>query len=146
MGVRRAGRVIAFQTLYRYEITREAVPDLLDFSWMDAPDRVQGESVDFARLLIAGTIERLAEVDEAIRRQLEHWDFTRLARVDLAVLRISAYSLLFLKDVPASVTIDEAIDIAREFGTPDSYRFVNGVLDGILKRQLGAAGRGRREA
>jgi N utilization substance protein B len=146
MGVRRAGRVIAFQTLYRYEITREALPGLLDFSWMDAPDRVQGESVDFARLLIAGTVERLAEVDEAIRRQLEHWDFSRLARVDLAVLRISAYSLLFLKDVPASVTIDEAIDIAREFGTDDSYRFVNGVLDGILKHQIGTAGPSRREA
>jgi N utilization substance protein B len=137
MGVRRAGRVIALQTLYRYEITREALPDLLDFSWMDAPQQVPPESVDFARLLIAGTVERLAEVDEAIRRQLEHWDFSRLARVDLAVLRISVYSLLFLKDVPASVTIDEAIDIAREFGTDDSYRFVNGVLDGILKHQLG---------
>ncbi len=72
--------------------------------------------------------------------------------MDLAVLRISVYSLLFLKDVPASVTIDEAIDIAREFGTDDSYRFVNGVLDGILKRQVGAAEEGgkpsrkRREA
>ncbi len=145
MGVRRAGRVIALQTLYRYEITREALPDLLDFSWLDEPQGVPAESLDFARLLIAGTVERLAEVDEAIRRQLEHWDFSRLARVDLAILRISAYSLLFLEDVPASVTIDEAIDIAREFGTDDSYRFVNGVLDGILKRQLGPAARKRRE-
>lgn len=137
MGVRRAGRIIAFQTLYRYDVTREAVADLLDFSWIDAPQRVSAESLDFARLLIAGTVERIAEVDAAIRRQLEHWDFSRLSRVDLAVLRVGAYSLLFLPDVPASVTIDEAIDIAREFGTDDSYRFVNGVLDGILKHQLG---------
>jgi len=136
MGVRRAGRVIAVQTLYRYEFTHETVPALLDFSWMDAPQQVHAESADFARLLIAGTVEKLGEVDDAIRRQLEHWDFSRLTRVDLAILRISVYSLLFLKDVPPSVTIDEAIDIAREFGTDDSYRFVNGVLDGILKHQL----------
>lgn len=136
MGVRRAGRVIAFQTLYRYDVTRESVPGLLDFSWMDAPESASAESLDFARLLIAGTVERIEEVDAAIRRQLEHWDFSRLSRVDLAILRISVYSLLFLADVPASVTIDEAIDIAKEFGTDDSYRFVNGVLDGILKHQL----------
>jgi N utilization substance protein B len=135
MGVRRAGRVIAFQTLYRYDVTREAVPELLDFSWMDSPGPASGESEDFARLLIGGTVERIAEIDAAIRNQLEHWDFSRLSRVDLAILRISVYSLLFLSDVPASVTIDEAIDIAKEFGTDDSYRFVNGVLDGILKRQ-----------
>lgn len=137
MGVRRAGRVIAFQTLYRYDVTREPVSGLLDFSWIDAPERLSAESLDFARLLIAGTVERIDEVDAAIRRQLEHWDFSRLSRVDLAVLRIGVYSLLFLPDVPASVTIDEAIDIAREFGTDDSYRFVNGVLDGVLKHQLG---------
>ncbi len=142
MGVRRAGRIIAFQTLYRYDVTHEAVPDLLDFSWLDDPQRVSAETLDFARLLIAGTVERIAEVDAAIRRQLEHWDFSRLSRVDLAVLRVGVYSLLFLPDVPASVTIDEAIDIAREFGTDDSYRFVNGVLDGILKHQIGGASGG----
>jgi N utilization substance protein B len=143
MGVRRAGRVIAFQTLYRYDVTREDVPGLLDFSWMDSREPVSRESLDFARLLVAGTVERIGEVDEAIRRQLEHWDFARLSRVDLAILRMSAYSLLFLPDVPASVTIDEAIDIAREFGTDDSYRFVNGVLDGILKRQPESGGAAR---
>jgi len=143
MGVRRAGRVIAFQTLYRYDVTRESVSDLLDFSWMDSLDRASGESLDFARLLIGGTVEKIAEVDAAVRRQLEHWDFSRLARVDLAILRISAYSLLFLPDVPASVTIDEAIDIAKEFGTDDSYRFVNGVLDGILKRKPDPAAEGQ---
>lgn len=148
MGVRRAGRVIAFQTLYRHELTHEAVAELLDFSWMDSPERVSAESVDFARLLIAGTVEKLAEVDAAIRRQLEHWDFTRLSRVDLAILRISVYSLLFLGDVPGSVTIDEAIDIAREYGTDDSYRFVNGVLDAVLKHQLasGESGPGKTPA
>jgi N utilization substance protein B len=74
-------------------------------------------------------------VDRSIIRQLEHWDFSRLNKVDLAILRISAYCLLFQSDIPPSVTIDEAIDIAKEFGTDDSYRFINGVLDGIRKQR-----------
>ncbi len=55
--------------------------------------------------------------------------------MDLAILRLSAYCLLFQQDIPSSVTIDEAVDIAKEFGTDDSYRFINGVLDGIRKQR-----------
>ncbi len=136
MGVRRKGRILAFQAIYSYEIARPDVADLLQLSWMDN-DRLEGlqpETLAFARLLIAGTVERLDAVDEVIKGQLEHWDFSRLSKVDLAILRMSAYSLLFQKDIPATVTIDEAVDIAKEFGTDDSYRFINGVLDGIRKQ------------
>ncbi len=72
-------------------------------------------------------------IDEKIKEHLEHWDFSRLSRVDLAILRMSVFCLLYQPDIPATVTIDEAIDIAREFGTDDSYRFINGVLDSIQK-------------
>ncbi len=68
-----------------------------------------------------------------IKAHLKNWDFSRLNRVDLAVLRLSTYALMFQDDVPPSIVIDEAIDIAKEFGTDDSFRFVNGVLDGIKK-------------
>ena len=91
------------------------------------------ESIDFARLIAWGTIQNLTEIDEQIKTQLEHWDFSRLNKVDQALLRIGVYSLLFQKDIPASVTIDEAVDISKEYGTDESYRFVNGVLDGIRK-------------
>jgi N utilization substance protein B len=82
-----------------------------------------------------GTLEHIEEIDEVLKKRLEHWDFTRLGKVDLAILRISIYALLFQKDIPASVTIDEAIDLAKHYGSEDSYRFVNGVLDGV-RRQL----------
>ena len=136
MGVRRTGRVIAFQTLFRYDFTDEPADSLLDFSWIE-PERLEAlktESMDFARLLILGTLENIEEVDRAITDQLEHWDFSRLARVDLAVLRMSVFCLLFQQSIPATVTIDEAIDIAKKYGTTDSYRFVNGVLDGMRKK------------
>ena len=137
MGSRRSGRIIAFQSLYRYETTREDLSTLLDFSWMD--ESAPAETTAFARLLIAGTIENLDQVDEAIKKQLEHWDFARLSRVDLAILRMSAYSLIHQSDIPHSVPIDEGIDIARQFSGSDSYRFVNGILDGIRKRCEGGS-------
>ena len=94
------------------------------------------DTVAFARLLIQGALENLARIDETIKGQLENWDFTRLNRVDLALLRMSVYCLLFQQDIPASVTIDEAVDISKTYGTADSYRFVNGVLDGVRKKLL----------
>ena len=136
MGARRKARIIAFQSLYRFDLTAAPVDELLEFSWMDSDkfSNLKNETILFARLLITGTIDNQTEIDAAIQNQLEHWDFSRLSRVDLAILRISAYCLLMQREIPASVTIDEAIDIAKQFGSDDSYRFVNGVLDGIRKR------------
>jgi N utilization substance protein B len=141
MSSRRKGRIIAFQALFSWEATRTPVSQLLDFLWLDADKRsVLDETVAaFARHLISGTIENIDEIDALIKKHLKNWDFSRLNRVDLAVLRMSVYSLSHQSDVPASIVIDEAVDISKEFGTDDSYRFVNGVLDGIRKT-LSAAG------
>ncbi len=111
--------------------------ELLDFSWLDDEKRssLPQETLLFSRLLIQGTLERLPQIDDAIRGQLENWDFSRLSRVDLAILRVSTYCLLFQEDIPATVTIDEAVDISKTYGAADSYRFVNGVLDGIRKQR-----------
>ena len=139
MGARRKGRIIAFQSLYRYDISGAAIEELLDFSWLDG-ERAQKlaiETVSFARLLIQGAIENLPQIDTVIKGQLENWDFSRLNRVDLAILRMSVYCLLHQQDIPATVTIDEAVDISKTFGTSDSYRFVNGVLDGVRKKYVG---------
>jgi transcription antitermination protein NusB len=143
MGTRRQGRILAFQSLFRYDLSQAALPDLLDFSWSQGggiEDPAYDEACAFARLLISGTLEHLPEIDRQIKAQLQHWDFDRLARVDCANLRMSVYALLFQKDIPASVTIDEAIDIAKEFGSDDSYKFINGVLDAIAKKPDAPAG------
>jgi N utilization substance protein B len=68
-----------------------------------------------------------------IRRHLENWDISRLNRVDLAILRMSVYTLMYQSELAPSIVINEAIGIAKEFGTDDSYRFINGVLDGIRR-------------
>ncbi|TVQ38395.1 MAG: transcription antitermination factor NusB [Spirochaetaceae bacterium] len=137
MGNRRQGRILAFQALYCWDAAGPPAEQLLSFGWLDgeAGVCVPARAREFAELLIAGTIDNIESIDRHIREQLHHWDFGRLARVDLAILRVGVYALLYQPDIPASVTIDEAIDIAREYGAEESYRFVNGVLDGVRKGQ-----------
>ena len=147
MGARHDGRIIAVQTLYRYEIARASLTELLDFSWIDAQrlPHLAPATLEFASLLIAGCIENLAALDAAISRHLEHWDIDRVARVDLSVLRLGAYCLLFQQEIPAEVTLNESVAVAKEFGSDDSYRFVNGVLDSLRKEGSGLAGSATRQ-
>ncbi|MDR0496496.1 MAG: transcription antitermination factor NusB [Treponema sp.] len=139
MASRRKGRILAFQALYswdvRYSQTGDTsiADDLLDFPWVTNNLQLDEEMTSFSRLLIAGTVENIVSVDRLIEKHLENWELKRLNRVDLAVLRMSVYSLMFQTDIHPSIVIDEAIDISKEFGTNDSYRFVNGVLDSIRK-------------
>ncbi|MEJ2664167.1 MAG: transcription antitermination factor NusB [Spirochaetia bacterium] len=136
MGSRRKGRILAFQSLYRYDFSQEEISELCDFSWMgeDRIKKLQQDTLAFAHILISGTIENIGFIDEIIKNQLEHWDFERVSKVDLAILRMSIYCLIFESDIPASVTIDEAIDIAKQFGNEESFRFINGILDGVCKK------------
>ena len=136
MGSRRKARVLALQALYSWDFTGNSLESLVQFPWIDEErrEKYDEQTFAFAALLVRGTLEKREEIDEAIRNQLEHWDFSRLAKVDLAILRFSIYSLHYQNDIPHSVTIDEAIDLAKEYGNDDSYRFINGVLDGVRKR------------
>jgi N utilization substance protein B len=111
------------------------IEDLTCFSWLDEEKLKsldEGMAV-FSRVLITGTIENIEDIDNIIKKHLENWDISRLNRVDLAILRISVYALLYQKELSPSIIIDEAIGISREYGTDDSFKFVNGVLDSIRK-------------
>lgn len=129
---RHRGRLLAVQALYSFDVGGVDADELSRFSWVDD---LSDEARAFPALLLGGTIEHLPEVDAAIAANLEHWTIDRLARVDLAILRASAYALLFQPDIPAQVTIDEAVELAKELSTPEAYRFVNGVLDAIRRRR-----------
>ena len=141
MASRRKARILAFQAIYAWDSSGGQAEGILDFNWLEDDKRasLNEEVATFARLLIAGTLESIDAVDAAINSHLQNWSFERLKRVDLAVLRIGAYSLLFQRDIPAQITIDEAIEIAKEYGSEDSYRFINGVLDGIWKTESAKA-------
>jgi len=134
MGARRQARICAFQSLYAWEDSKPPIDELLNFEWLESKPKEAARS--FASLLVIGTIDNIERIDEQIREHLTKWSFDRLSKVDLANLRTSAYALLFQQDIPPSVTIDEAVEIAKKFGSDESYRFVNGVLDGISKAPL----------
>jgi N utilization substance protein B len=134
MASRRKGRILAFQALYFWESSNHVpVEELTGFAWLEEEKQasLDEDIAVFSRALIAGAIENIDDIDSMIREHLENWDISRLNRVDLAILRISAYTLMFQSDIAPSIVIDEAIGICREFGTDDSYKFVNGVLDSI---------------
>jgi N utilization substance protein B len=132
---RRKGRILAFQALYSYDAGNIDLETLLSFSWVegDVLQRMGEDSLAFARILVSGTVDHLKEIDEVIASHLANWDFNRLNKVDLAVLRISVYPLMFQPDIHPSIIIDEAIDISKEFGTDESFKFINAVLDNIRK-------------
>jgi transcription antitermination factor NusB len=142
MAGRRKGRILAFQAIYAWDVSRRSLSELLDFDWVEEEklEKLGEDGTAFPRLIIAGTVEHIAEIDDCIKAHLTNWDFDRLNKVDLAILRMSVYSLLYQKDLHPSIIIDEAIDISREFGSDESYRFVNAVLDSIRKQLQGTAG------
>jgi len=129
VGARRKGRELAVQALYQVELRGEAAAALQLF-WEQA--EVGSRAKEFAAALVAGVRERQERIDDLITQSSEHWRFERLSRVDLSVLRLATYELL--ERVPASIVIDEAIEIARRFGTEESATFVNGILDQIAAR------------
>jgi transcription antitermination protein NusB len=131
MASRRKSRRLAVQGLYSWDVGRTDLSHLLALDWVD--EKTLGDA-DFARLLIQGTVEAIEEIDALIEQQLEHWDIARLHKVDLAILRVGTFSLRYQLDVPAHVTIDEAVELAKEMSTDEAFRFINGVLDGVRKR------------
>ena len=132
MASRRKGRILAFQALYCWEVKCTPLEELLTFSWLDEKplDEATG---NFSRLLAAGAVENIKAVDRMIKKHLENWDISRLGKVDLAILRLSVYTLMFQSEISPSIVIDEAICISKEYGADESFRFINGVLDSIRK-------------
>lgn len=91
------------------------------------------ESFDYAERLVRGTLEHRDELDALIREQAENWRLERMPAVDRNILRLAVYEMLFEEEVPKLVVLDEAIELAKKYGSERSGPFVNGLLDGLLK-------------
>ncbi len=91
------------------------------------------QAFDYAKRLVDGALEHREEIDELIRGQADNWRLERMSAVDRNVLRLAVYEFLYEEDVPKLVVVDEAIELAKKFGSEQSGRFVNGLLDGLLK-------------
>ena len=132
MGKRRKTREVALQFLYQLDLQGEDDPTLHeDEFWARHP--VDSETHTFGDALVRGTKANQTKIDQVISQFAEHWDLERMAVVDRNILRLAVYELLWTADVPPKVAINEAIEIAKKFGTKESSRFINGVLDRIHK-------------
>jgi N utilization substance protein B len=135
MGLRRKARECALQMLFAADVSGTRGDDLARTFWSELADgEVDEHAREFATRLATGTLENLEEVDERIRSRAEHWRISRMALVDRNVLRLAVYEFLH-EATPRTVTINEALEIARRFSTFEATQFINGILDAI-KRDL----------
>ena len=137
MSTRRDGRELALQALYSKDLVVQDANSALkriieSFGEGDEPTlEVNSKAYAFASELVSGVISHIQEIDGRIAEKSKHWSMARMARVDLNILRLAVFELLYRPDIPKNVTMNEAIEVAKKFGADDSASFVNGILDEI---------------
>jgi N utilization substance protein B len=134
---RRRNRIFAVQFIYSWSINKgedfTSVADTVD-CFKDTYFCQETNNYNFGRELAIGTAENIDIIDDLIREHAIHWTLDRIAMVDLAILRVAIYEMLFRNDVPPIVAMNEAIDIGKIMSTDESRRFLNGVLDSVRKK------------
>jgi len=126
-GTRRKGRELALQALYQIEITSDSSVAAVDLFLQHFEGNAAAK--EFARRLVSGVVSQSVEIDRLIAQCTENWKLARLAKVDLVVLRMATYELVFCPDIPSRVSLDEAIEIGKRFGSPTEFAQHGGAID-----------------
>ena len=132
MGARRKARELALQMLYQHDLSGNAADAII--GTFEDLQKSKVNTREFAVRIFRGTIENMGKIDEMIVAQADNWRLERMAVVDRNIIRLSVYEFLHESETPKLVVIDEAIEIAKKIGNDKSSQFINGILDGILKR------------
>ncbi len=130
MATRHHARMAVVSLLYAYDLGNKSIADYTDEILEDK--KIRNKQKEFALDLFRGVMDNLAAVDEAIIKHLKDWDFERLGSVERATLRLGAYEIMHT-ELDSAVVINEAIEVSKAFGTEQSPKFINGVLDAIAK-------------
>ena len=138
MGTRRKARELAVQLLYQHDLAKVDPEEAMSLFWEHFPANM--EVREFCTQLVLGSLDHLMMIDELLSEASENWSLTRMSVVDRNILRLATYELLDRPDIPPSVSLNEAIEIAKKYSTPDAAVFINGVLDRI-KRMVYPVGR-----
>jgi transcription antitermination factor NusB len=136
MGLRRRARELAIQVLFHLEFTPGDPNRAFELICESFPVR---ESLkDFALVLILGVCEQKGILDRVIRKASRNWRVERMSKLDISILRVAAYEIIFREDIPPKVSINEAVELAKRYGSEESGSFINGVLDHIYSDTYGA--------
>ena len=131
MASRRQSRIVAMQILYQIQLTAAPAPIVMERFWESQDTSVALRP--FALELVEGTTAHLAAIDTILQNTSKNWQLHRMPVVDLSILRCATYEILYLDDIDPATSINEAIEIAKSYSTPDSPKFINGILDNIQK-------------
>lgn len=134
MGARRTARERAVQALYQLDMSGGTPQDALSAAWESVAAEIpkpDPAAIEFARELVEGVVKNLAGIDALIEEHSHNWRIERMDRIDRNVLRLSIFELKFREDIPRKVTINEAVELGRLFGTEGSSAFINGLLDRV---------------
>lgn len=137
MGKRRRARELTLQFLYQYDTLKEFSPnslileEVIELFWTTKEISLEDEARTFANSLVVGVCENMNGIDSIINRYSQHWRLSRMSKIDRNILRMAIYELAYLMNIPPPVTINEAVELAKKYGTEESGAFVNGILDRI---------------
>ena len=129
MTVRRRAREIALQVLYQLDLSQGAPPEALDLYFENF--RPSEKAREFCRRLIEGVVQNREEIDRLLEENAENWTLKRMAVVDRNILRMATFEFMHCPDIPFKASLNEAVELAKKFGTDDSSAFINGILDRI---------------
>src|SRR5437016_900616 len=132
MGTRRKAREFALQMLFQADVGRQTEAQVRERFWRERDD-VQGEAHDFTEDIFRVAMARAEEIDRLIEQHAEHWRMDRMSAVDRNILRAGVAELLGFPQTPAAVVINESLEVARKFSSPESVNFINGVLDSVAR-------------
>ena len=149
MRKRTRSREFALQLLYELDVASTPLDDAMEDFWLDRSDLVLSSAEkmsleddkkepdvrEYTERLVRGVAEKLSVIDSTIERFAENWEIGRMACVDRNILRLGAYEILFVEEIPMKVAINEAVELAKRYGEADSSKFVNGILDRIGKTE-----------
>ena len=130
---RRKARECALKILYMYEMRQENIETIIDEFWKESPEKNE-EVKEFATILAKGAVDNIKIIDKKISEVALNWQIERMSAIDRNILRIGSFEIMFLPEIPPAVSINEAIELAKKYGTEDSPKFVNGILHKIKEK------------
>lgn len=131
MGGRRLSREMTLKVLFQIDLVSTNIEEVLKYTLGNG--KLSDEVKEFTLILVKGVMSNLSEIDKAINNHTNNWSLERITNIDRNILRMAIYEILYLKNIPKSVSINEAVELAKKYGTKSSFSFVNGVLGKIDK-------------
>lgn len=131
MGGRRLSRELALKVLFQIDLVNTNMEEALKYNFES--NELSKEVKEFTIILVRGVISNLAEIDQEIKSYTNNWSLERITNIDRNILRVAIYEILYINNIPKSVSINEAVELAKKYSTKSSFSFVNGVLGKINK-------------